>query len=161
MVTSKKTAKPAAKTAAKPAAKPAEKSGVGALPGLGDLSQLVKNFKVPGIDIAAIVEAQRKDMEALAEANRLAYEGIKSLAERRNELLRESLAEWQEMMKTGIGPDALPKQTELVRKRVQNAMKNMRELAEMEAANRNKAWKVMQDRFQENLSNLQKLLQPK
>lgn len=159
MVTSKKTAKPAAKTAAKSAPKAAAPSA--AIPGLGDLSKLIKNFKVPGIDIAAIVDAQRKDMEALAEANRLAYEGIKSLAERRNELLKESLSEWQEMLKTGIGPDAMSKQAELVRKRVQNAMKNMRELAELEAANRSKAWKVVQDRFQENLGSLQKLIQPK
>jgi phasin family protein len=159
MVTSKKTAKPAAKATAKSAPKAAAPAA--AIAGLDDLNKLIKNFKVPGIDIAAIVEAQRKDMEALAEANRLAYEGIKSLAERRNQLLKESLSEWQEMMKAGIGPDALSKQAELGRKRMQSAMKNMRELAEMEAANRSKAWKVVQDRFQENLSSLQKLIQPK
>ena len=38
---------------------------------------------------------------------------------------------------------------------------NVRELAEMEAQSRNNAWKVVQDRMQENLANLQKLLQPK
>ena len=31
----------------------------------------------------------------------------------------------------------------------------------MEAQSRNNAWKVVQDRMQENLANLQKLLQPK
>ena len=43
----------------------------------------------------------------------------------------------------------------------QQAIANVRELAEMEAQSRSKAWKVVQDRFQENLANLQKLLQPK
>jgi hypothetical protein len=38
---------------------------------------------------------------------------------------------------------------------------NIRELAEMEAQSRKGAWKVVQDRMQENLANLQKLLQPK
>jgi hypothetical protein len=31
----------------------------------------------------------------------------------------------------------------------------------MEAQSRNNAWKVVQERIQENLGNLQKLLQPK
>ena len=41
------------------------------------------------------------------------------------------------------------------------AIANFRELAEMEAQSRGKAWKVLQDRFQENVANLQKLLKPK
>jgi phasin family protein len=64
-------------------------------------------------------------------------------------------------MKAAAGPDALSKQAELARDGVQRAMANMRELAEMEAAARSKAWKVVQDRFQENLVDLQKMLQPK
>ena len=126
-----------------------------------DFGQIFEKFKLPGIDIAAIVESQRKDMEALAEANRLAFEGIQSLAQRRNEILQESLAEWQAAMQDMSGKDALSKQAEQARKGVEKAVANMRELAEMEAASRSKAWKVVQYRFQENLANLQKLLRPK
>ncbi|HEX7440737.1 MAG TPA: phasin family protein [Caldimonas sp.] len=127
----------------------------------GDLGKLVENFKLPGIDIAAIVDSQRKDMEALAEANKQAYEGIKALAQRRSEILQETLAEWQEAMKEAAGKDALSKRAALAQKGVQQAIANFRELADMEAKSRSKAWKVLQDRFEENLANLQKLLQPK
>ena len=48
-------------------------------------------------------------MEALAEANRQAYEGIKALAQRRNEILRAALVEWQEAIKDATGKDALSK----------------------------------------------------
>jgi phasin family protein len=164
MVTSKKTtgaaaASKTAKTAAKTdkAAKPAMPQ----MPGLDDITKMMKQFKLPGIDIAAIVESQRKDMEALAEANRQAYEGIRALAQRRNEILMESLSQWQEAMKDATGKDALTKNTERARKGVEKAIANMRELTQMEAESRSKAWKVVQDRFQENLVNLQKLLQPK
>ena len=34
-------------------------------------------------------------------------------------------------------------------------------VAEMEAAARSRAWKILQDRLQDNLAGLQKLLQPK
>ncbi len=155
MATSKKTTS-AASSSAK-----ASMPGLGDIPGMGDIGKMMQQFKLPGIDIAAIVESQKKDMEALAEANRQAYEGIQALAQRRNEILMESLKQWQEAMKDATGPDALSKQAERARKGVQKAMSDMRELAEMEAESRSKAWKVVQDRFQENLVNLQKLLQPK
>src|SRR5690242_6789629 len=75
----------------------AGRSGAGmmGLPSFDDLTKMVENFKLPGIDVNAIVESQRKDLEALAEANRQAYEGIKALAQRRNEILQEALQEWQ------------------------------------------------------------------
>ncbi len=132
-----------------------------ALPSLADLGKLVEKFKLPGIDVNAIVESQRKDMEALAEANRQAYEGIKALAQRRNEILQEALVQWQDAMKNATGKDVLSNRTEMAKKGVQQAIANFRELAEMEAQSRSKAWKVLQDRFQENVSNLQKLLKPK
>ena len=168
MVTSKKAASKttsaksaAAKTAAssEAPAKAATKSG--GLPSLGDLGKLVEKFKVPGIDIGAIVDSQRKDMEALAEANKQAYEGIKALAKRRNEILQEALAEWQEAMKDATGKDAMSRNAERAKKGVQQAIANFRELADMEAQSRSKAWKVLQDRFQENVANLQKMLKPK
>ena len=131
------------------------------IPSFEELGKLIEKFKLPGIDIAAIVESQRKDMEALAEANREAYEGIQALAQRRNEILQESLVQWQEAMKGVTGTDALTKRAEMASKGVQQAAATFRELAEMEAQSRSKVWKVLQDRFQENLVNLQKLLQPK
>ena len=155
MVTRKKAAtKTTTRSATTPTA--AKKSRV-----FDDLGKMVEKFKVPGIDMAAIVESQRKDMEALAEANRQAYEGIKALAQRRNEILKESLAEWQEAMQDAGGKDALAKGAAKAKKGVQQAIANFKELADMEAQARSKAWKVVQDRFQENLANLQKLLQPK
>ena len=161
MVTSKKT--PAKKTPAKKAARktiasPAVKAR--GLP-LGDLGKTLGRFKLPGIDIAAIVESQRQDMETLAEANRQAYEGIKALAERRNQMLKEAFGKWQEAMKGASGTEMITKQAELARQGLQDTIANVRELAQMEAKSRKEAWKVVQDRFEENLAKLKKLLQPK
>jgi len=173
--TRRTTAKSAGKTARKATTKTA-KSAAGAtgkatsaagakrtmtMPSFADLGKLVGNFKMPGVDVKAIVESQRKDMEALAEANRQAYEGIKALAKRRNEILQEALGEWQAAMKDATGKDAMSKGADMAKQGVQQAIANFRELAEMEAQSRGKAWKVLQDRFQENVANLQKLLKPK
>jgi hypothetical protein len=46
-------------------------------------------------------------------------------------------------------------------KALKKAVANFRELSQMETQARNKAWKVVQKRMQENMGNLLKLLQPK
>lgn len=160
----KPASKPAARKKATPktAASSASANKMGMLPSLDDLGKLVGKLKLPGVNVAAIVESQRKDMEALAEANKQAYEGIKALAKRRNEILKEALVQWQAaMVETSLSKEGLTKSAQSAKKGVEQAIANVRELAEMEAQSRSKAWKIVQDRFQENLVNLQKLLQPK
>jgi len=130
-------------------------------PWLDDIKKLTEKFQLPGVDVAALVEWQRKDMETLVEANRQAYEGVRALIERRNEILQETFAEFQAAVKDATSSEAIAKQAEAGKQGVQQVITNIRELAEMEAQSRNNAWKVVQDRMQENLANLQKLLQPK
>ncbi|MTV18932.1 MULTISPECIES: phasin family protein [Bradyrhizobium] len=141
--------------------KQSDAAGTGAMLWLGDLKKMAEKFTLPGFDIAALVEWQRKDMEALAEANRQAYEGIQALVSRRNEILQETLAQWQAAMQDLAGGAAMTKQAEAAKQQVEKAVADFRELSQMEAQARNNAWKVMQERMQENLANLQKLLQPK
>lgn len=140
--------------------------GLDAMPWAEDFKKLVDKFQLPGLDLKALMDWQRKDMEALAEANRQAYEGTKTLMERRTEILRDAFSEWQDAMKeatnpAAFGPDAVARQTEAAKQGVEAAMANFRELAQLEMQTRTNAWKVVQDRIQENLGNLQKLLQPK
>jgi phasin family protein len=132
-----------------------------AMPWLDEYKKLMDKVQLPGVDLTALADWQRKDMEALVEANRQGYEGIKALVERRNDILRETLAQWQAALKDLTGPDAISRQAELAKQGVERAVANFRELSQMEAQARNSAWKVVQDRMQENLGNLQKLLQPK
>lgn len=141
----------AADTEAKPA--------FGALPTFDDLAALAERFKLPGIDVSAIVESQRKDLEALAEANRAAYEGMQALAERRAEMLRESFQRLQSLAGES-GGNLIGKGAEQMQGALQQAIENFRELAEIEADHRNKAWSVLQQRFEENMANLGKLMQP-
>ncbi|HZC95487.1 MAG TPA: phasin family protein [Bradyrhizobium sp.] len=132
-----------------------------AFPGFEDLKKLIEKFQLPSVDIDALIDWQRKDLEALTEANRQASEGIKALVERRNDILREVLSEWQAAVKDAMSTEAMSKRAEVAQQGIQKAIANFRELAEMETQARNNAWKVVQERMQENMSNLQKLLQPK
>jgi phasin family protein len=136
-------------------------SDAGVFPGFEDIKKLIEKFQLPSVDIDALIDWQRRDMEALTEANRQATEGLKALVERRNEILRETLAEWQAAVKDATSAEAISKRTEAAKQGVQKAIANFRELSEMEAQSRNNAWKIVQERMQENMATLQKLLQPK
>jgi hypothetical protein len=105
------------------------KSTAGAMPWLDDLRKQIERFQPPGVDIAALIDWQRKDMEAVAEANRQAYEGVKALVERRNEILQETLAQWQAALNDAAKTDAASKQAEAARQGVEKAVANFRELA--------------------------------
>jgi phasin family protein len=120
-----------------------------------------REIPLPNLDIDALIDWQRKDMEALTEMNRQASEGLRALVERRNEILRETLAEWQAAVKETTSAEAISKRAEAAKRGIEKAVANFRELSEMEAQARSNAWKVVQDRMQENMANLQKLLQPK
>jgi phasin family protein len=133
----------------------------GVFPGFEDIKKLIEKFQLPSVDIDALIDWQRRDMEALTEANRQASEGLKALVERRNEILRETLAEWQAAVKDATSAEAISKRAEAAKQGVQKAMANFRELSEMETQSRNNAWKIVQERMQENMVTLQKLLQPK
>ena len=136
-------------------------SDAGAFPGFEDLKKLIEKFQLPTLDIDALIDWQRKDMEALTEANRQASKGIKALVERRNEILRETLAEWQAAVKEATSAEAISKRADVAKQGIEKAIANFRELSEMKAQSRDNAWKIVQERLQENMVNLQKLLQPK
>ena len=130
-----------------------------------DINQLLQPFKVPGVDVSAIMEARRKDIEALATANRHAYEGVQLLAQRQAEMLREAMAEWQaatQQMMSAQNPNAgAAKQAELGKQALEKALANMRELAEMATKSQTQAWEIVNRRFHENLEELKQLMQRK
>src|SRR6201981_3298910 len=99
----------------------------GAFPGFEDLKKLIEKFQLPSLDIDALIDWQRKDMEALTEMNRQASEGIKALVERRNEILRETLAEWQAAVKEATGAEVISKRAEAATRGIKRAVANTRE----------------------------------
>lgn len=130
-----------------------------------DVNELLAQFKVPGVDINALMEARRKDIEALVTANRQAYEGMQLLAHRQAEMLKEAMTEWQaatEDMMSGKSPEAgAATHAELGKQTFEKALANMRELAEMATKSQSEAWEVVTRRFHENLEQLKQLMQPK
>ena len=134
------------------------------MPPFVDITKILEQFKLPGVDINAIVEARRKDVEALTQANQIAYASMQALAQREAEILQQTMAEWQGAMAgmAGKSPTEMAaKGTELATQAFGRALSNMRELAEMASKSQTQTYEVLNRRFQENLEDLRKLMQPK
>ncbi|MBR1237330.1 phasin family protein [Bradyrhizobium sp. AUGA SZCCT0182] len=68
--------------------KPREKGVAGETP-VFDFTKLMSQFQLPGVDFTALVDRERKNIEALVKANRIAFEGWQRLVRRQAECLRK------------------------------------------------------------------------
>src|SRR3546814_7135371 len=77
-------------------------------------------FKLPNVDVDAVVAAQKKNIEALTSANQLAVEGMQAIAKRQAEILRQTVEELQKnvqsLMENGAPEAKVAKGTELTKR---------------------------------------------
>ena len=100
----------------------------------GELTKMIEQFKLPGVDTAEIVAARRKDVDALIMANQAAYEGMRALANKQGEMLQQAMQDIQAAVKGaagGIGVGDPGKQGELARKAYEKVLGDMKDLAEI------------------------------
>jgi phasin family protein len=116
-----------------------------------DFTKLMKDFKLPGVDLATIMDREKKNIEALTEANRVAFEGWQALVHRQAEILQESI---KRAVGTMQGEDAGTKRMDLASHAFEAALSNMRELSEMAAKSQKDAFDVIRRRVEENLAVL-------
>jgi phasin family protein len=132
---------------------------------LTDFIKTMEQFKVPGIDMAAIMEARRKDFDALTAANQTALQGMQTLGEKQAEIFRTTLTELQSLMQqltqSGSAAEKTAKTSEVVQQALQKALANMKELAEAGYKAQADTFAVISRRVQENIQEVKTLLQPK
>ena len=98
-----------------------------------DVAKMIERLKVPGLDVSGFLDAQRKNIEAITQANQAAYDSMRELAKRQMDILQETAAEWQAAMSEAAkreGTNAA-RRADAAEKAFGKAFGNMRELAEM------------------------------
>ncbi|HOW77356.1 MAG TPA: phasin family protein [Candidatus Competibacteraceae bacterium] len=130
-----------------------------------DLTKMMGDVKIPGFDMQAIMDAQRKNIEALNAANQTAVQGIQAVAQRQAEILSQAMSEVssiaQQFSTAGNPQEMTAKQTELARKAFEQALANARELAEMVSKSNTEAFAIINKRVTESLQELKSLVAAK
>jgi len=130
---------------------------------LTDMQKLSEQFAVPGVDAKVLVEAQRKNIEALTAANRAAYEGAQAIAQRQAEIMRELSGEavkaTRELSSATTPQDQIAKQAELIKQTYEAAVANFRELSEMNSKSNAAIVELLNKRVSEGLDEMKKAVQ--
>ena len=126
-----------------------------------DLTKLLGNTQLPGVDMQALLAAQSKNIQALAEANKLAMEGMQTIAKRQMEILTATMNEASRVA-SGMGSpsdprDKLAQHTELAKSAFEQAIVNMRELADMVQKSNREAVDVIAKRVAAGLEEVKDL----
>jgi len=123
-----------------------------------DFTKAMAGMKMPGFDPETVMAAQRKNMDALVEANKAAAAGYQELFKKQMEIFEQTMSEAQKQMKsldvTGMDADKAKAQAELGRAAFERAMANMQALAEAaQKANAN-AFEVVSARVKDSIAEM-------
>jgi len=128
-----------------------------------DMMRLLSEFRLPSLpDADTLAAAQRRNIEALSAANKVALEGAQAVARRHMEILQQSVSDMTQAMQS-ISSGATPqekavKQAEVLKNSYGQAVANMQELAELIQKSNAEALAVLNKRFAEAMDEIRSLM---
>ena len=118
------------------------------LPGL-DFAKLIESCQISGVDMKALLDMEKKNIDALIEVNRSAYESWRNLIARQAEVFQETMT----AIAAEAGNEAMTgKRTEIARHGFETALANMRQLAETATEQQKQTVEILRRRFEEGMA---------
>lgn len=119
-----------------------------------DFAKVADQFQVPGFDAQALVEYQKRNLEAFASANKIALEGFQAVIRRQAEIVRKNVEDASkaltELNAAETPQDKLVKQVELAQEAYEAAVANLKELTEMYSKSNGEAANLISGRVTES-----------
>ncbi len=131
----------------------AEEGNPGEMP-FFDFIKLLEQYKLPGVDFTALVDREQKNIEALVQANKIAFQGWQALVRRQSEILQETMTH---AIASAHKQDATKNRADIAKQGFEKALDNMRELAEMAAKSQKEAFDVVRKQVDENIEYIRNL----
>jgi phasin family protein len=120
-----------------------------------DVTKIFSEFKLPTVDIDAIVAAQQKNLEALSAANKMAVEGWQALAKRQAELVREAFEHGvkatEQLVASKTPEERFVKHADLSKEAIETSLANARELTVLWTKSADKTVDIVASRVAESL----------
>jgi phasin family protein len=121
-----------------------------------DIRGMLEKLKLPGVDVAGLVDSRRQDIEALIAANKKAYSGFEAVTRRQREMFAEAMKELQGNAKATLAANGVKERANLVaehaKKAFGQALADMKEIAEMSATSQKQVMDTLTKRLRESLS---------
>ena len=123
-----------------------------------DVTKMFADFRFRPFDAEAVWAAQRRNIEALSQANQAAIQGVQTLARRQIELTRETFegfsALLRELAQPATAEDRIAKNTEYVKQMLDKGVSHSREIATIAAKAGSDAAEILHKRASEGIDEL-------
>ncbi len=123
-----------------------------------DVTKIFADFRFRPLDVEAVWAAQRRNIEALSQANQLAVEGVQALARRQIELTRETFEGFSALLRDMAQPasaeDRIAKNTEYAKQMIEKGVNHGREVAMLATKTGAEAAEVLHKRATESLDEI-------
>lgn len=124
----------------------------------GDFSKFFVNGQAPSFNFDAVFALQRKNVEAFAAANQVAFDGVKAVATRQAEIARKAFEDFgkvaKELTAAGTPEDKFAKQAELAKTAFEDTLVNIRETVDTLQKSQTKAVDLLSERVVANFDEL-------
>lgn len=127
-----------------------------------EFTKMFSGMKMPAMpDTEALLAAQKRNMEALTQANRVAMEGAQAVARKHMEIMQQSVAEMSETMRaltaTTAPQDRATHQAELLRRAYERAVQHTKEMADLIRSTNTEAVELLNHRMVEAMNEMKAL----
>lgn len=129
-----------------------------------EMMRAFTSMKMPGMpDFQAFADAQKRNLEALTTANKLAMEGAQAVARRNMEIMQQVMAEMSQAVQSMTAGEGSPnvkaaQQAEMMKGAYERAVANMQEIAELIQKSNGEAVGVLNRRFAEALEEVKGII---
>ena len=125
-----------------------------------EMMRAFTSMKMPAMpDFQAFADAQKRNLEALTTANKLAMEGAQAVGRRNMEIMQQVMSEMTQAVQSMTALEGSPnakaaQQAELMKAAYERAVANMQEIAELIQKSNGEAVNVLNRRFAEALEEV-------
>jgi phasin family protein len=115
-------------------------------------------YQIPNLDTSALMESQKKNVDALIAANTAAFMGSQELLKKQGEMLQQAVADATEAATALVGTsnpkDLAEKQAELVQAAFEKALANSTQLSELVKQKQDEISSMVNQRVSESLEEI-------
>ena len=100
-----------------------------------DVTKMMSDFRFRPFDVEALMACQRRNIEALSQANQLAVEGVQAVARRQIEITRQAMEDvstlFRELTQPASPEERIAKNTEYAKQMLEKSISHGREITEL------------------------------
>src|SRR5262249_16247699 len=126
-----------------------------------DVTKMMTDFRFRPFDVEALMACQRRNIEALSQANQLAVEGMQAVAKRQIEIARQTMENVSALLPDLPHPpsaeDRIAKNTEYAKQILEKSLNHGREITHLATKAGSEAADVLRKRATEGLDEFRDL----